>query len=104
MHHTFNQRQIAALTATLLSGPLRPGWKIAGAIVAILIVAACATALFFAVRAWRSSSLFHRQYRFPEVPDAPARLGAAKSGGCVAVLAFGRPGVSSRTREEMPPL
>jgi hypothetical protein len=99
----FDQWQIAGVAATLLSEPITPGWKIACAIFAVLVVAAFAAALYFAVRAWRSSSLFDRQYRFPDVSDTPVRLGAPKSGGCMAILAFGQPGVSSRTREERPP-
>ena len=47
-----------------------------------------AGALIFASRAWRSGNLFDRQYRFPPVANVALRLGANKSGGCMATIAF----------------
>jgi hypothetical protein len=62
------------------------GWKIA--IVAIVAMGG-GFALAFSLRAWRSSNLFDRQYRFPAGKTA-LRLGANKSGGCMATIEFGR--------------
>jgi hypothetical protein len=45
-------------------------------------------ALFVSMRAWRSSNLFDRQYRFPEIDRVALRLGGTRSGGCMAALDF----------------
>lgn len=63
--------------------PLR--WKIAIVLVALLIASA---ALWVSLRAWRSSNLFDRQYRFPTVETVDLRLGANKSGGHMAAITF----------------
>jgi hypothetical protein len=65
--------------------PIPLGWKIA--IVATALVVASAL-LTVAARAWRSSNLFDRQYRFPPVSEPALRLGAKKSGGCMATIHF----------------
>ena len=67
--------------------PIPVGWKIA--IVAIVAMGG-GFAVAFSLRAWRSSNLFDRQYRFPAVEAAALRLGANKSGGCMATIEFGR--------------
>ena len=65
--------------------PIPLGWKLAivgGALVVsvgLLIVAA---------RAWRKSNLFDRQYRFPPAKEVALRLGAVRSGGCIAAIEF----------------
>jgi hypothetical protein len=71
------------------AGPVRPiarGWKIA--IVAIVAMGS-GFALAFSIRAWRSSNLFDRQYRFPAVGAVEFRLGANKSGGRMVTIEFG---------------
>jgi hypothetical protein len=71
------------------AAPVRPmarGWKIA--IVAIVAMGT-GFALAFSMRAWRSSNLFDRQYRFPAVTTVELRLGANKSGGGMATIEFG---------------
>jgi hypothetical protein len=69
--------------------PIPVGWKIA--IVAIVAMGG-GFAVAFSLRAWRSSNLFDRQYRFPPVAAAALRLGADKSGGCMATIEFGHRG------------
>jgi hypothetical protein len=68
--------------------PLPVGWKIT-----IVALGAMGTgfAIAFAMRAWRSSNLFDRQYRFPAVPSGEQRLGANKSGGFMATIEFRHP-------------
>jgi|ERR1700682_1323537 len=68
------------------SKPIPLPWKIA--IVATGLVVA-ASALLVSVRAWRSSNLFDREYRFPSVTNVALRLGANKSGGGMATIDFG---------------
>jgi hypothetical protein len=67
------------------SKPIPRVWKVT--IVAIGLVVA-GSALLFSMRAWRSSNLFDREYRFPRVTNAALRLGANKSGGCMATINF----------------
>jgi hypothetical protein len=69
------------------SKPIPLGWKIA--IAATAFVVAVST-LLFSMRAWRSSNLFDREYRFPAVTNAALRLGANKSGGGMATVDFNR--------------
>jgi hypothetical protein len=65
--------------------PIPRSWKIAiAASVAVLF----ASALALAARAWRAGNLFDREYRFPPVASVPIRLGANKSGGCMATIKF----------------
>ncbi|HMJ07075.1 MAG TPA: hypothetical protein VK474_12515 [Chthoniobacterales bacterium] len=66
--------------------PIPPAFYIGGAVVAALAVAAL---LYGAARAWRSSNLFDRQYRFPEGAEAQLRFGAMRCGGHMATIAFG---------------
>jgi hypothetical protein len=68
------------------SKPIPLHWKVT--IVATGLVVA-ASALLLSVRTWRSSNLFDREYRFPAVTNVALRLGANKSGGCMATIAFG---------------
>ena len=65
--------------------PIPRGWKIA---IAASVVVLIAVALALVVRAWRASNLFDREYRFPPVASAALRLGANKSGGCMATIKF----------------
>jgi hypothetical protein len=62
---------------------LRIKLAIAGAILTVGLVA-----FAFSVRAWRSGNLFNRQYHFPPVATVALRLGANKSGGCMATIVF----------------
>jgi peptidoglycan/LPS O-acetylase OafA/YrhL len=73
--------------------PIPLGWKIT--IVSTAFVLA-AVVMAFAVRAWHLGNLFDREYRFPAVAGAAVRLGANKSGGRMATIAFGdREGLTS---------
>lgn len=65
------------------------------AIVIALIVIALVV-LVFSVRAWRASNLFDREYHFPTVTSVATRLGAKRTGGCMATIQF-------RNREETSP-
>ena len=64
------------------------GWKIVIGVILALIFLGLLKAIHSAMRKWRSSNLFDRQYRFPMVRDVPLRLGAGKSGGTMAALLF----------------
>jgi hypothetical protein len=68
-----------------LRKPIPRSWKIAGAAAAVVLFA---VALALAVRAWHAGNLFDREYRFPPVASAALRLGANKSGGCMATIKF----------------
>lgn len=63
--------------------PLR--WKIA---IAFVTIAGGSASLWFAVRVWRKSNLFDREYHFPPVATAALRLGATRSGGRMATITF----------------
>ena len=65
--------------------PIPLGLKIAIVLGAIVIAS---VPLWIAMRVWRSSNLFDRQYRFPQVETAALRLGANRSGGHMAVVTF----------------
>ena len=65
--------------------PLPLGWKIA---IVCIVTVGTGFLLAFSIRAWRSSNLFDRQYRFPAVAAVAFRLGANKSGGCMALIEF----------------
>jgi hypothetical protein len=93
---------LVAAAGSLHSPPISSGWKIVVAIVIALTAAALATGLCFAMRAWRSSNLFDRQYRFPAVPEVALRLGASKSGGCMATLVFDAPARRSGAKSQTP--
>jgi len=66
--------------------PIPLGWKIA--VVAIVAIGT-GFVLAFSLRAWRSSNLFDRQYRFPAIDAIAFRLGGNKSGGCMSIIEFG---------------
>ncbi len=74
--------------------PIPKSWIIGGAIAAAIVIGGI---LFGAARAWRSSNLFGRAYRFP-VSSEPAavRFGGEKCGGHMATVRFD--GRSDRTR------
>ena len=80
---------------------LRFGLKIA---LGLLVLLAFAAAFYFALRAWRSSNLFHREYRFPVPKNVALRLGASRSGGRMATADFAAnaPGQSSSLRTKDP--
>jgi hypothetical protein len=59
---------------------------ITGAVVLLILTGLI---LFRAVRAWRSSNLFDRQYRFPAPDPAALRFGADRCGGQMATINFG---------------
>ncbi|MBA2432346.1 MAG: hypothetical protein H0V56_09540 [Chthoniobacterales bacterium] len=67
------------------SRPIHRGWIIGGIAVGLLALAAL---IYGAVRVWRSSNLFDRQYRFPVGPTAAVRLGGNKCGGLMATVSF----------------
>jgi hypothetical protein len=67
--------------------PIPLAWKLAIVATALLISLGV---LHFATRAWRKWNLFDRQYRFPSAENVPLRLGAARSGGCMATIDFRR--------------
>lgn len=66
--------------------PIPASWTIAGAAATLIALAAV---LYGAIRAWRSSNLFGRQYRLPVPREVALRFGASKSGGHMATLHFG---------------
>jgi hypothetical protein len=68
-----------------LAKPLPRAVLIAGT-AAILLVSSLV--LVKSVRAWRSSNLFDRQYRFPEPGPAALRFGGNRCGGHLATLKF----------------
>ena len=86
--------------------PIARGWKIAGA---LLVVSAAGVGLYFAIRSWRFSNLFDRQYVFPPAKEATPRVGGGRSGGCMATIDFAaaptdaQGPVTPRTPEETPP-
>lgn len=65
--------------------PIPRGWIVGGIVAAGLTLAALS---YGSMRAWRSSSLFDRQYRFPRGEEVPGRLGGKRSGGHLATVRF----------------
>jgi hypothetical protein len=65
------------------SEPIPQGWIIAGEAALALI---SAVVLIAATRAWRSSNLFDRKYRFPSGEPAALRFGGTRSGGFMATI------------------
>ncbi len=65
--------------------PIPRSWWIGG--IAIVVLALIAI-LFAASRAWRSSNVFDRQYRFPEGGEAALRFGGTRCGGHMATIQF----------------
>lgn len=76
--------------------PIPASWWIGG--IAGVVVAA-AGVLYGAARAWHSSNLFGRQYRFPEGGEAALRFGAMRSGGHMASIRFGEGRPVSKTKD-----
>jgi hypothetical protein len=68
--------------------PVKPISRAAKIAIAATLLAVALVAAGFSMRAWRSFNLFDRQYRFPPIADANLRLGATKSGGCMATIVF----------------
>ena len=65
--------------------PIPKAVLIAGTAVLLLV---SGILLVKSVRAWRSSNLFDRQYRFPAPGPAALRFGANRCGGQLATLTF----------------
>lgn len=65
--------------------PLPRSLKIA---IAVALLTIALVVLVFSVRAWRVSNLFDREYRFPDAATIAVRLGAKRSGGCMATINF----------------
>ena len=65
--------------------PIPKAVLIAGAAVLLLV---SGILLVKSVRAWRSSNLFDRQYRFPAPGPAALRFGGNRCGGQLATLTF----------------
>jgi hypothetical protein len=68
--------------------PIPVGWLIGGAASAVLGIAGI---LYGASKAWHSSNLFDREYRFPTSRDAALRFGGKRCGGHMATVQFGEP-------------
>lgn len=65
--------------------PIPTSWWVGGLAAAVLAL----VGIFYAAsRAWRSSNVFDRQYRFPEGREAALRFGATRSGGHMATIEF----------------
>jgi hypothetical protein len=75
--------------------PIPLGWLIGGAASAVLGIAGI---LYGASKAWHSSNLFDREYRFPSGGEAALRFGGKRCGGHMATVQFGNPTARS-TRE-----
>jgi hypothetical protein len=56
--------------------------------VAATVMIVSLVVLLFSIRAWRAGNLFDREYRFPPVASVAIRLGANRSGGCMATISF----------------
>ena len=65
------------------SKPIPRALLIAGAAVVTIVAV---VVLIFAIRAWRASNLFGRQYRLPSVESAALRFGGTRNGGLMAVV------------------
>ena len=75
--------------------PIPAGWRIGGIVAAVLALAGL---LYGAARAWRSSNLFDRQYRFPEAGEPALRLGGNRCGGHMATIKLDAPAGSPRSK------
>jgi hypothetical protein len=73
--------------------PIPVGWLIGGAASAILGIAGL---LYGASKAWHSSNLFDREYRFPTGGEAALRFGGKRCGGHMATVRFGEGARRSR--------
>jgi len=65
--------------------PIPIQWIVGGIAFALVVVG---IVLYRSARAWRSSNLFDRQYRFPVSDKVDLRLGAKKCGGYMATIRF----------------
>lgn len=77
--------------------PIARGPIVAGTAFAML---AGGAVLFFAIRAWRISRLFGRQYLFRVRDKVPLRFGGERSGGLMATASFRHAGATPRDRSE----
>jgi hypothetical protein len=75
--------------------PIPAGWRIGGIVAAVLALAAL---LYGAARAWRSSNLFDRQYRFPAGSEAALRFGANRCGGHMATIKLDASAAAPRSK------
>ena len=75
------------------SKPIPIGWIIGGIASGVLGIAGL---LYGASKAWHSSNLFDREYRFPVESEAALRFGGKRSGGHMATVQFGQPLVLPR--------
>ncbi|HEV3410733.1 MAG TPA: hypothetical protein VG095_10595 [Chthoniobacterales bacterium] len=66
--------------------PIPKGWVWTGIGAGVLALGAL---VYGALRNWRSSGLFEREYRFPLGDRSKARFGAERNGGHMAVVKFG---------------
>jgi hypothetical protein len=92
--------QASENTQTAASKPMSRALK-AG--IAVAVISLSLIGLLFALRAWRASNLFDREYYFRRPNSVVLRLGAKKSGGCMATISFrDRPGtiVAADSRRE----
>jgi hypothetical protein len=78
------------------SKPLPLGWKIT---IGAAIVLGTAGVLYGASKAWHSSNLFDREYRFPTGGTAALRFGGKRCGGHMATIRFGEPMSQPKQRE-----
>ena len=78
------------------SKPLPLGWKIT---IGAAIVLGTAGLLYGASKAWHSSNLFDREYRFPTGDTAALRFGGKRCGGHMATIRFGDPFAQPERRE-----
>ena len=86
-----------SIVRTQVPTPFPREWVIGGAAVGVVGGAAL---LFFAIREWRMSRLFGREYRFPVRNNVSLRLGGERSGGLMATARFGESSPSARDRSE----
>ena len=75
------------------SKPIPIGWIIAGVASGVLGIVGL---LYGASKAWHSSNLFDREYRFPTESEAALRFGGKRCGGHMATVQFGEPLVLPR--------
>ena len=78
------------------SKPLPIGWKIG---IGAAIVLGTVGVLYGASKAWHSSNLFDREYRFPTGRTAALRFGGKRCGGHMATIRFGEPMPPPERRE-----
>ena len=83
---------VTSIKQTESANPPPPALKPMSRVLKIGIAAAVLVfslvVLLFALRAWRASNLFDREYYFRRPNSVALRLGAKKSGGCMATISF----------------